>query len=125
MEQKLGRKLNPKELVHHKDGDSHNDNPGNLALTDNKTHPTLPHLDSKEWERVVLNILEKEGDFRGVSLSRSLDAFFTARQKEIIFSRLHEFSQSKTEQEYYSRTIKKKLRALANPMLQRLVNYIL
>lgn len=125
MEQKLGRKLSPKELVHHKDGDSHNDDPENLALTDNETHPTLPHPSPEEWERAILDILEKEDDFRGVSLSKSLDAFFTARQKEIIFSRLHGFPQSKTEQEYYSRTIKKKLRAITNPMLQKLINYLL
>ncbi len=125
MEEKMGRKLSPKEMVHHKDGNPHNNDPENLILTDNTTHPTLPHPDSKEWERIILDILEKEDDFRGVSLSISLDAFFTARQKEIIFSRLHRFPQSKTEQEYYSRTIKKKLKAMANPMVQKLINYLL
>jgi hypothetical protein len=84
----------------------------------------MPHLDSKKWERVILGILEKEDDFRGASLSKSLDSFFAPRQKEIIFRRLYGFPQSKTEKEYYSRIIKKKLRALANPMLQRLVNYL-
>ena len=38
MEQKLGRKLKPGELVHHKDEDKLNNDPDNLELTDVKKH---------------------------------------------------------------------------------------
>ena len=38
MEQKLGRKLQPDELVHHKDEDKLNNNPGNLELTNRSLH---------------------------------------------------------------------------------------
>ena len=38
MEQKLGRKLNPNELVHHKDGNKFNNDIDNLELIDRKAH---------------------------------------------------------------------------------------
>lgn len=38
MEQKLGRKLKPGELVHHKDENKRNNHPGNLELSDRGSH---------------------------------------------------------------------------------------
>lgn len=38
MEDKLGRKLEEDELVHHIDGNKMNNHPDNLALTDRSTH---------------------------------------------------------------------------------------
>jgi hypothetical protein len=38
MEQKLGRKLTSKEIVHHKDEDKGNNSPNNLKLTTRKKH---------------------------------------------------------------------------------------
>jgi len=41
MEEQLGRKLTSEELVHHKDGDKHNNDPSNLALTDHSEHAKI------------------------------------------------------------------------------------
>lgn len=125
MEQKLGRKLASTEIVHHKDGDSHNNDPENLVLTNKKEHHSLSHLISKDWENVITEILDKGDDFRGISLNEGLSVFFTSRQKQIIFRKVHRLSLSKTEREYYSRVIKKKMIGLANPMLQKLANHVL
>lgn len=38
MEEKLGRKLEPTEIVHHVDGNKLNNDPNNLELTDRKSH---------------------------------------------------------------------------------------
>ncbi len=41
MEEKLGRKLTSEELVHHIDGDRHNNDPENLELTDHSKHASI------------------------------------------------------------------------------------
>ena len=125
MEKKLGRKLNSSEIIHHKDGNSHNNNPENLELTNNKNHNNLPHLDPKEWEKIVIEMIEEDESFRGIKLNEHLNAFFTNRQKEIIFRRLKKLPLSKTETEYYSRTIKKKIKALTNANLIKLANILI
>jgi DNA-binding CsgD family transcriptional regulator len=46
MEKKLGRKLGKNEIVHHKDGDGHNNSPKNLLLVSRKTH-AKEHMNEK------------------------------------------------------------------------------
>lgn len=53
-------------------------------------------------------------------LDKSLLTFFTNRQKQIILKTLRGKRLSKTESHYYSRVIKKKLRAISNPTLHKL-----
>lgn len=50
-EQKLGRPLQPLEIVHHIDGDSSNNNPDNLLVCDHATHYML----HKEMRKKVVN----------------------------------------------------------------------
>jgi len=125
MENKLGRKLLSTEIVHHKDGDSHNNNPDNLEITDIHVHPKKRHLKSSDWEKVISEMLELDIQYKAQALNEDLDIFFTSRQKEIILRKLYRLGLSKTEKEYYSRTIKPKMRALKNNLLFKLANYMI
>jgi aldehyde:ferredoxin oxidoreductase len=67
----------------------------------------------------------KEAKFDLLALEYSLSQIFTARQKELLSKRLDGLSLTKSEREYYSRAVKKKVVALANQDLQRLAQRIL
>jgi len=53
-------------------------------------------------------------------LALHLSALFPPKQKELILKKLRGDSLSKTEQEYYSRVVKKKLEGLANSDLRKI-----
>ena len=59
---------------------------------------------------------------RSFLLSAHLGTLFSKRQKEIILKRLKGNPLTKTEREYYSRVVKKKLKALANRDLQKIAS---
>jgi hypothetical protein len=52
------------------------------------------------------------------NLSALLDLLFPEKQKELVFKKLQKQPMTKTEREYYSRVVKKKLAAIGNPELQ-------
>jgi hypothetical protein len=58
-------------------------------------------------------------------LQHALSQIFSSRQKELILKKLRGEPLTKTEREYYSRVIKKKIQALANPELHRLSQRLL
>ena len=70
------------------------------------------HLSRREEER-----LELKEEFRKEYL---LSLLLTPRQKELFNKRLKTEPFTKTEREYFSRVVKKKLQALADPDLHRL-----
>lgn len=57
---------------------------------------------------------EKRRQFRSFQLNLHLSTLFPPKQKELILKKLNGGPLGKTEQEYYSRVVKKKLEALAN-----------
>ncbi len=59
------------------------------------------------------------------SLEFALSQIFPAKQKELFKKKLEGLPLNKTEQEYYSRTVKKKVVALANPELHNLSRKLL
>lgn len=50
----------------------------------------------------------------------ALSLLFSPKQKELLYKRLHGQPMTKTEREYFSRVVRKKLQALADPDLHRL-----
>lgn len=54
-----------------------------------------------------------------------LKCFFTDRQIEIIIKKYNREKLTKTEGEYYSRTIKKKIQAISNVQLNKIAEQIL
>lgn len=59
------------------------------------------------------------------SLSFALSQVFSAKQKELFMKKIKGHPMSKTEQEYYSRSVKRKVVALANTELHTLARKIL
>ncbi|MCK5492566.1 MAG: hypothetical protein KAJ14_05600 [Candidatus Omnitrophica bacterium] len=59
------------------------------------------------------------------SLEYSLSQLFSPKQKELFLKKLRKEKLSKTEREYFSRVVKKKLLALANSELHRLAQKLL
>ena len=53
-------------------------------------------------------------------LHQHLSLLFSPKQEELIIKRIKDESFTKTEREYYSRVVKKKLKAIANKVLQEL-----
>ncbi len=58
--------------------------------------------------------LKKDTLQRSVELDACLDRLFPPKQKDLIFKKLNGESFTKTEREYYSRIVRKKLQAIAN-----------
>lgn len=116
-EKVFGRKLRSEEIVHHKDGNQHNNDPGNLQILPRARHSTRYLGQKGVFETRINELLTPEVS----DVVNALDLFFTARQKEILLRKLLGLALSKTEIEYYSRKIKPKLKALANPKLNIIV----
>jgi len=62
---------------------------------------------------------EKAKQRRSFQLSYYLSTLFSVKQKELVLKKLNGEPLNKTEQEYFSRTVRKKLEALANPEVKK------
>ena len=60
-----------------------------------------------------------------LSLEYALSQVFSPKQKELFKKKLNGLPFNKTEKEYYSRTVKRKVSALANPELHRLAQKLM
>lgn len=60
-----------------------------------------------------------------LGLEYALSQVFSPKQKELFLKRLKREKLTKTENEYFSRAVRKKVRALANPQLHRLAQRLL
>lgn len=63
--------------------------------------------------------------YEELSLEYALSQLFSPKQKELFKKKLSGDALTKTEREYYSRTVKKKVSALANPELNRLAQKLM
>lgn len=63
--------------------------------------------------------------YEALSLEYALSQLFSPKQKELFKKKLNGEPLNKTEKEYYSRTVKKKVSALANPDLHRLAQKLM
>lgn len=68
------------------------------------------------------NLLSVREEF---GLEYSLSQIFSPKQKELFLKKLRREKLSKTEKEYFSRVVKKKVLALANPDLHRLARRLI
>jgi hypothetical protein len=62
---------------------------------------------------------EKKNQLRTFTMNLHLSTLFSSKQKELVLKKLKGEPLSKTEREYYSRVVKKKLEALANSELNK------
>ena len=59
---------------------------------------------------------------RSTELDACLDRLFSPKQKDLVFKKLNSESFTKTEREYYSRVVRKKLKAIANSQVGDIAN---
>ena len=59
---------------------------------------------------------------RSPELNACLDWLFSPKQKDLVFKKLNSESFTKTEREYYSRIVRKKLKAIANSQVGYIAN---
>jgi len=64
---------------------------------------------------------DKKSQLRSFQLNLHLSTLFPPKQKELVLKKLKGEPLSKTEKEYFSRVVKKKLEALANSELRKMV----
>jgi hypothetical protein len=68
---------------------------------------------------------QKKESYESLSFEYSLSQLFSPKQKELFKKKLEGLPLSKTEREYYSRAVKKKVAALANAELHRMAQRLL
>lgn len=76
----------------------------------------------KEEEQKLSELVVMKEEF---GVEYALSQVFSPKQKELFFKKLRGEKLTKTEKEYYSRVVKKKVVALANPELHRLAQKIM
>ncbi len=67
---------------------------------------------------------KKDMTGRSADLDTCLDRLFSPKQKELVFKKLNGKAFSKTEREYYSRVVRKKLQAIANARVSDIANQL-
>lgn len=120
MEKHLGRKLLSNEIVHHIDGNQENNAISNLEITTRTVHTKKGRHSKEYWDNYIKELKENQTIKTFDSLEKSLNTFFTARQKQIVYKRLYGEPLTKTEIEMYSRNIKKRLKAICNEDLHKM-----
>jgi len=89
-----------------------------MCISINDLQETLEmHISSQPKAPVSLG---KKSSSKADSLDVYLDRIFSPKQKELVFKKRDGISFTKTEREYYSRTVRKKLEAIASENLVEL-----
>ncbi len=104
------------------------------ALKDNHDFYVQRHLMSSQRIKATFDNYFRQAqaslnDFLSVKeefvLEYALSQVFSPKQKELFFKKLRNEKLTKTEKEYFSRVVKKRVLALANPELHRLSQKLL
>lgn len=85
----------------------------------------LKEMFKRYFEQNVEKTKQLRETHEELSLEYSLSQVFSPKQKELFKKKLDGLPLTKTEREYYSRTVRKKVSALANPELHRLAQKLL
>ncbi|MFH1352592.1 MAG: hypothetical protein ABIH68_03345 [bacterium] len=72
-----------------------------------------------------LKIIDSQRGYETLSLEYAQSQIFSPKQKDLFLKKLNGEKLNKTEREYFSRVVKKKAAALANPELHRLARKVL
>jgi uncharacterized protein with von Willebrand factor type A (vWA) domain len=97
-----------------------------LLLENYKFDPfRLKQVFNNYFEQEVERTRKLKERYGEMSLEFALSQLFSPKQKELFKKKLEGLPLNKTEKEYYSRTVRKKLSALANPELHRLAQKLM
>ncbi len=89
-------------------------------------HPSrLKNAFELYFEKDAEKSRQQKEKYEELSLEYALSQVFSPKQKELFKKRLEGLPLTKTEREYYSRAVKKKVVALANPELHRLAQRLM
>jgi hypothetical protein len=91
-----------------------------ITLSPDRLHNTLKRYTANLAKRKSNKEKAFNRQKRAFQLNLHLSALFSPKQKEIVLKKYNGEPLSKTEQEYYSRTIKKKIEALVNGQLREI-----
>ncbi len=94
---------------------------GNKRFSSSRLKETFQNYFEQDVEKTK-QLKEKHEE---LSLEYALSQLFSPKQKELFRKKLEGEPLSKTEREYFSRTVKKKVSALANPELHRLAQKLM
>ena len=100
---------------------------------DNKVSVGNRRFDPSRLKQAFNNYFEQDAEktrrlkekHEELSLEYALSQLFSPKQKELFQKKLKGEVLNKTEKEYYSRTVRKKVSALANPELHRLARKLM
>jgi len=97
-----------------------------FSLSGKQFHPErLKGVFELYFEQDAGKSRKKKEQFEELSLEYALSQVFSPKQKELFRKRLDGVPLTKTEKEYYSRAVKKKVVAMANAELHRLAQQLL
>ena len=92
----------------------------NQVRVDDKLALSTDRL-KQQFRNYVVNFKSKEEPKLDMQLELALSEFFTAKQKDLLKKRLKGDALTKTENEYFSRVVNKRLKALSNNKLHNFV----
>lgn len=95
---------------------------GNVNLDPDRLEKTYKNYVVEEFMATEVNLSKKIENRRQAQFLESLSELFTDKQRSIMIKILNRESLTKSEKEYYSRVIKRRLKALRNPDLQSLAS---
>ncbi len=97
-----------------------------VTIGNKRFHPgRLKTVFNNYFEKNVEKTTRLKEKYEELSLEYALSQLFPPKQKELFKKKLNGDLLTKTEREYYSRTVKKKVTALANPELHRLAQRLM
>ena len=94
---------------------------GNMRFSSSRLKETFKNYFEQDAEKTK----QLKAKHEELSLEYALSQLFSPKQKELFRKKLDGEPLTKTEREYFSRTVKKKVAALANPELHRLAQKLM
>jgi hypothetical protein len=101
-------------------------NNNEVQVGDRRCDPVrLKQAFNNYFERDVERTRHLKERHEELSLEYALSQLFSPKQKELFKKKLNGEMLTKTEKEYFSRTVRKKVTAIANPELHRLAQKLM
>jgi hypothetical protein len=89
-----------------------------VVLDEARLEKTYKNYVVEQFMETQASFTKKLEDQRSAMFNEAVSELFTDKQREVMLKVLNHESLTKTEREYYSRVVKRRLKALRNPDLQ-------
>lgn len=91
---------------------------GNMFLDEERLEKTYKNYVVEQFMATQATVTQKLEEQRVVMFNEAVAELFTEKQSDLMFRMLKHEPLTKTDREYYSRVVKRRLKALRNPDLQ-------